>query len=337
MLVIPESNNESMQKSSAGRSLTKSEYVAEPSETAAACGPACILSAYNFFLKERNLPLNENNKINLDELLDILRDSPYRTSLEGQTGFKSRKFLVNEMNRLNPENPLKYEIADTDRSPEAFIESVDSNLESGNLVVVSVGRKYLLEILRQEVPFSEIAEIDSLISEFMDIKDVLSEHFSFEEFHKRISKIRQLYGQDVYENTCIYVGQKLSEFKENEHWQWSLQVEKDYVRKMRENVIDKILPPQNVTRGNIEKERKRRNIPDEGLNPGDRGRVKRPPLQMHGVLVHGIARDSDGEESYIISDPIVSYGPNRVIKKSTLYDVRPEEVKGRFEVISKIE
>jgi hypothetical protein len=84
-------------------------------------------------------------------------------------------------------------------------------------------------------------------------------------------------------------------------------------------VISKIVPPQNILEINIAEERKKLGIPDEGFPVGSEHKSI-PPRPLHAILVHGIVNDGTEEGGYLISDPIESFGPNRIINKRAFFN-----------------
>ena len=314
-----ESETECVHKSDetlvSGNRIGEGSYVPEEKELGSGCGPACILMAYNI--------LNNEGKKDIIDLRNLIESVDRRQPHEvtGQTNKSDRDFIVEELNKgLEQKMGLeRLTIKLSELSPDLITQKIDSSIESGKVVMVGVGENYLFEILKSEIPPSEIEAINFLLNDLQDIDKVMEENFSFEGFYEKINEIQKKYGSQIHEHARFYIAMSLSRNKDRSRQYWTLEQEEKYSEKLRKNVISKIVPPQNILEINIAEERKKLGIPDEGFPVGSEHKSI-PPRPLHAILVHGIVNDGTEEGGYLISDPIESFGPNRIINKRAFFN-----------------
>lgn len=314
-----ESETECVHKSDetlvSGNRIEEGSYVPEEKELGSGCGPACILMAYNI--------LNNKDKKDNFDLRNLIESVDRRQPHEvtGQTNKSDRDFIVEELNKgLEQKMGLeRLTIKLSELSPDLITQKIDSSIESGKVVMVGVGENYLFEILKSEIPPSEIEAINFLLNDLQDIDKVMEENFSFEGFYEKINEIQKKYGSQIHEHARFYIAMSLSRNKDRSRQYWTLEQEEKYSEKLRKNVISKIIPPQNILEINIAEGRKKLGIPDEGF-PVDSEHKSIPPRPLHAILVHGIVNDGTEEGGYLISDPIESFGPNRILNKRAFFN-----------------
>lgn len=306
-----------------GSILEKENYTPEDKKMGSGCGPACVLTAF------KHLSDGPVNALDLKSAIKVTQNQ-YPEEIVGRTTTGSRKNLIEKLNNLNPEQVMQLTPVNVD-SYSDFISVMKPNIEKGNVVMVGVGENYLLEFLRTKIPVEEIASIDNLIESLSNKDGVLNGDFDFGKVDEILKNFTDKHSSDLVQSVRFYIATSLVKKREEQRCYWSLQQEMDYVEKIRRNVIEKIIPSQNIIPIDIFAERKKLNIPEEGLPIW----VPTPKLKSrgnaHAILVHGIAEDDSGNESYIISDPIESFGPNILLSKKALYD----SLKGsRLEILS---
>lgn len=305
-----------------GSILEKENYTPEDKKMGSGCGPACVLTAF------KHLSDGPVNTLDLKSAIEITQNNPEK--IVGRTTIESRKNLIDKLNDLNPEQVMQLTPVNVD-SYSDFISVMKPNIEKGNVVMVGVGENYLLEFLRTKIPVEEIASIDNLIESLSNKDGVLNGDFDFGKVDEILENFTRKHSSDLFQSIRFYIATSLVKKREEQRGYWSLQEEMDYVEKIRRNVIEKIIPSQNIIPIDIFAERKKLNIPEEGLPIW----VPTPKLKSrgnaHAILVHGIAEDDSGNESYIISDPIESFGPNILLSKKALYDSLKDS---RLEILS---
>ena len=314
-----ESETECVHKSDetlvSGNRIEEGSYVPEEKELGSGCGPACILMAYNI--------LNNEGKKDIIDLRNLIESVDRRQPHDviGRTNKSDRDFIVEELNK-GLEQKMRLErltIKQSELSPDLITQKIDSSIELGKVVMVGVGENYLFEILKSEIPPSEIEAINFLLNDLQDIDKVMEENFSFEGFYEKINEIQKKYGSQIHEHARFYIAMSLSRNKDRSRQYWTLEQEEKYSEKLRKNVISKIIPPQNILEINIAEGRKKLGIPDEGF-PVDSEHKSIPPRPLHAILVHGIVNDGTEEGGYLISDPIESFGPNRILNKRAFFN-----------------